>query len=332
MTRQNRVGGQRVRLLRNTQAKSVSGVSFGPEGMTLVAGGSGGFDVWDLAASSHAFIPSHAVKYLYGCVYDPLGRWVYISDYRGKFRLLPVDGQASRPTPGSPHVRHVTSFDLTPDGEKLVMNRGGGGLNRVECWKIRPAGSFVAMWSIRDGKPVDPDEPYLLNQAKWFTNGVAIGRDGNLVATAESRSFGSSGPEPLIVLRNGANGKAIAEFGKSVTSFDTRLATAPNSKAIYVWDNRVLERWDITAGQCTRRIPAPGRGHFKGLGVHPSGRVVITVSGDGQARYWDPVDLSLIRAVKCGAGKLHSLALSRDGTMAAAGGDAGQVAHWEVEV
>jgi len=321
-----------VRLLRNRNARPVGGVSFGPGGLTLIAGGSGGFDVWELATSSRTFVPSHAVKYLYGCVNDPLGRWVYISDYLGGFRLLPLDGQEARPAPGSPHQRHVTSFDLTPDGGQLVMNRGGAGLNRVECWKIRPAGAFVSMWSICDGKPINPDEPYLFNQATWFTNGVAIGRDGKTVATAESRSAGSSGIEPLIVLRHGASGKAIAELGKSATSFDTRLAVAPDGHAVYAWNNRVLERWDLTVGRRTQKLPSPGRGHFRGLAVHPSGRVVLTISGDGQARYWDPFDLSPIRAVKCGAGKLHSVAVSRDGTMAAAGGDKGQVVLWDFEI
>src|SRR4051812_33683035 len=65
--------GVAVRVLQNTQARPVAGVSFGPGGRTLVAGGSGGYDVWDLATGAHAFAPSHAAKDLYGCVYDPLG-------------------------------------------------------------------------------------------------------------------------------------------------------------------------------------------------------------------------------------------------------------------
>src|SRR5262249_56609771 len=143
-----RDGVTAVRLFRNTMARPVGGVSFGPGGLTLVAGGSGGFDIWELATSTHTFVASHAVKYLYGCVHDPLGRWVYLSDYLGGFRLLPLAGHEARPAPGSPPEPHGTSFDLTPDGGQLVMNRGGAGSNRVECWKIRPAGSFGPVWSL----------------------------------------------------------------------------------------------------------------------------------------------------------------------------------------
>ena len=56
------------------------------------------------------------------------------------------------------------------------------------------------------------------------------------------------------------------------------------------------------------------------------------MSGDGQARYWDPVDLALVRSIKCQAGKLHSVAISPVGNLAAAGGDKGQVVLWDVEV
>jgi WD40 repeat protein len=179
---------------------------------------------------------------------------------------------------------------------------------------------------------VDPDEPYLLNHASWFTNGVATARDGKTVATAESRSTRSSGGEPLVVLRDGAAGRAVAELGRSETSFDTRLAFAPDGRAVFAWDDRVLERWDVSAGRRTSRLPAPGRAYFRGLAVHPSGQLLVTVSGDGQARYYDPADLAPVRTLKWGVGKLHSVALSPDGTLAAAGGDKGQVVVWDVDV
>ncbi len=321
-----------MRVLQNTQARQVGGLSFGPGGRTLVAGGSGGYDIWDLTTASHAFVASHSVRYLYGCVYDPLGRWFYVSDHLGGFRLLPFDGNKSRPVPGSPHERHVTSFDLTPDGQRLVMNRGGAGSNRVECWDVRAPESFELMWSLRNGEPVDASEPHFFNRATWSTNGVAIARDGKTIATAESRSAGASGVKPLVVLRNGATGRAIADLGRSETSFDTRLAFAPDGRALFTWDDRVLERWDAAAGRQTGRLMAPGRAHFRGLAVHPSGRLLVTVSGDGQARYWEPADLSPVRALKWGIGKLHAVAISADGTLAAAGGDKGHVVVWDMEV
>jgi WD40 repeat protein len=88
----------------------------------------------------------------------------------------------------------------------------------------------------------------------------------------------------------------------------------------------------VAAGRRTGRLPAPGRAYFRGLAAHPSGRILVTASGDGLARYWDPADLSLIRALKLGAGKLHSVAASPNGTLATAGGDKGLLVVWEVEI
>jgi WD40 repeat protein len=172
----------------------------------------------------------------------------------------------------------------------------------------------------------------LLNEATWGTNGVATARDGQTIATAENRSAGASGVNPLVVLRNGATGRAVTELGRSETSFDTRLAFASDGQALFTWDDRVLERWDAVAARQAGRLPAPGRAYFRGLVVHPSGRLLVTVSGDGQARYWEPADLSPIRVLKWGIGKLHAVAVSADGTLAAAGGDKGQVVVWDVEV
>jgi len=72
-----------MRLLQNTQTRPVLGVGFGPDGRTLVAGGSGGFDVWDVAASAHTFVATAESSILWAFVLDPLGRWLYFSGNRG---------------------------------------------------------------------------------------------------------------------------------------------------------------------------------------------------------------------------------------------------------
>jgi WD40 repeat protein len=190
----------------------------------------------------------------------------------------------------------------------------------------------MATWSIRDGESIAPDEPIFFNQATWFTNGVAIDHSGKTVATAESRRDDSPRVAPMIVIRDGASGDAVAELGETAASAQTRLAFAPDGRALYAWDNRLLERWDLTSGSLSKQLEAPGRAYFQGLAVHPAGRILITVAGDGQARYWDPVDLSPRTAFNLKVGKLHAVAISPDGMMAAAGADKGKVVIWDVDV
>jgi WD40 repeat protein len=316
-----------MQILRNTMARPVVGVSFGP-GQSLIAGGSGGYDFWDLTSASREFLPSHAVKYLYGCTLDPRGGCAYVTDYIGGFRILTPRADAALPAPGSSHDRHVTSFDLTRDGKRLIMSRGGAGANRVECWKVPRPGAFMPLWSLRNGKPVPMDDPHYHGSAKWFTNGVAISRNGKTLVTAETRS-GASGNNPLVVLRDAGTGKSIAELGRSSTSFQARPDFAPDGHAVYLWEERLLERWDLKAGRCTQQLPAGARAYFRGLAVHPAGRTLIVVSGDGQVRYLNAVDLSVLRTIKCGIGKLHAVAVSLDGAKVAVGGEKGQLAVWD---
>jgi WD40 repeat protein len=324
------LGERLVQVLQNTIARPVTGVSFTQAGRTLVAGGSGGIHVWNLATATHTFIASHAVKYLFGFICDPAGRWVYVSDYIAGFRLVPLLTHDAIPVPGSPDETHVRAFDLTPNGKRLILSRGGGTDNRVECWNVRPTGALSPAWSLLDGKSIPSDEPYLLNQSKWNTNGVAIFPNGKTIAAAENRATSISGECPLIALRDGSTGKIIADLGPSDVGFDTRLAAAPDGRAVYVWDTTALERWDVKAGKRTAHIPAAGRA-FQGLAIHPTRRVVITVSSDGNARTWDPLDLTLLDTLKVSATKLHSLAINSTGTLAAAGGEKGQVFVWDLD-
>jgi WD40 repeat protein len=176
---------------------------------------------------------------------------------------------------------------------------------------------------------VDPDAPYLLNEAACTVDGVAISPDSSVVATAETWPNRTS---YHLVLRDGGTGRSVADLGELATGFKVRLAFAADGRALFAHDERVLERWDLAAGRRTGQLSAPGRAYFQGLAMHPSGGLLVTVSGDGQARYWNPVDLSLVRTLKWGVGKLRAVGINQDGTLAAAGGEKGQVIIWDMEV
>ncbi|HZZ80589.1 MAG TPA: WD40 repeat domain-containing protein [Gemmataceae bacterium] len=313
-----------MQILRNTVTRPVTGVAFGGRDRILVAGGSGGFDVRNLASETKTFISSHAVKYLFGCACDPAGRRMYVSDYLQGFRIVELASGACLPVPGA-NDTHTRSFDLAHDGKQLLMSRGGYRSNRVECWSIRPNGFETIAWTLRNGEPTEPDSWNLVAE-KWTTNDVCLNPAGDTLATSESRSAVGGDGNPLIVIRQLVDGAVVAELGNTDTGYSTDLAFAADGQVVYAWDSRTLERWDIKKAKRTHRLLSPGRGSFTGLAIHPS--VVITIAGDGHARYWQPEDLSPLGALKCGIGKLHSVAVSRDSKLIAAGGDKGQVALW----
>jgi len=56
-----------------------------------------------------------------------------------------------------------------------------------------------------------------------------------------------------------------------------------------------------------------------------------TAGADQTARTWDLADLRQTRALKWTVGKLSSVAISPDSTLAAAGGEKGQVILWDID-
>src|SRR4051812_12336834 len=111
-----------MRILQNTRKTwPVVGVAFGPGGGSLVAGGSGGFDVWALAAGTHRFINSHETQTVWAFALDPGGRRLFYSDWRGGFRLYDLRRGAYRPLPED---NHVVSAAIGPDGSRAALSRG----------------------------------------------------------------------------------------------------------------------------------------------------------------------------------------------------------------
>lgn len=245
-----------------------------------------------------------------------------MSDSQNGFQILTPAGDAL------PHLSedppHVRAFDLSPDGRRLVMSRGGGGSNSTECWDIRPSGAFALLWAQCDGTPFDPVQtPWC--RSRWSIDGVALSPDGKRVLVAEDRT--SASRFPSIVLRDAKNGRELADLGRSKGSFATRLRFAANGKAAFACDDALLERWDIAKKSCSHTAAAPPNRRMVAFAVGKHG--VFTAAGKNIYR-WNPDDLTLEDTLSPDIGKVHSLAIGARGKRIAAGGDKGQIAVWDL--
>jgi WD40 repeat protein len=313
-----------MRLLQNTQTRPVIGVGFGPDGKTLVAGGSGGFDVWDLPAG-HTFVAVPESRDVFAFALDPLGRWFYFSEYQGGCSLYDLTSGEARRFPGDDH--HVISVAAAPDGRRVAISRGGVGNNRLECWAIARGGRLRLAWHV-------PAPSELTSFPGLGFESLAFHPGGETVAALEQRP----GPTPrrprrLLVLRDAAGGaeQAASGFDVEPSPLFFRTAFTPDGQRLLTWDPQQFTFWDPASGAQVGRGRGPGRANLNGLAVHPSGRFFLTAAGDGHARYWDARTLKQTRALHWKIGKLYSVAFSRDGMLAAAGGDKGQVVVWDVD-
>jgi WD40 repeat protein len=162
-------------------------------------------------------------------------------------------------------------------------------------------------------------------------HGLTFAPDGRTLASVEARPGpGRARPVCPIILKNAATGKVRAEFGSVPLTVGFEMRFTPDGKRLIAWQEQWIEVWDAVARKRVGKLVPPGRAYFRGLAVHPSGQFFATVGSDGHTRYWHPITLHQIQALKWTVGKLHSVAFSSDGYLGAAGGPKGQVVVWDV--
>ncbi len=309
-----------MKILQNKVARSVYRLSFG--GRKLVTGGSGGIDTWDLTTEEHTHIPSPDVtNYIFVCECDPLGRWFYLSDNLGG-RMVPLTGQGEQRLPGPSGHQHLTTLAVSADGAHLLASWR----IRLEAWATA-TDPFTPVWGCCNGPRIDPREDTPPQIHSWIFWAVALTRDGGMAAAVEIRR---PDPDRILALRDGNSGELLRDLGSIRDPTKYRLTFTPNGKTLLGYDERTITLWDTATGSQIGQF-SPGRAKLHGLAVHPSGRFFVTVGADRTARTWDLASLRQTEALKWTVGKLSSVALSPDGTLAAAGGEKGQVVLWDID-
>lgn len=305
-------------LLQHPIARDVLALTFAPGGRTLFAGVNGGFAVWDLDTGECSLTPiRHSTRY-WGFATDPLGRGLHVA----------ADGYQFYPPPYREFRRlagvlahddfrgdnHVTSLALSWDGSRLAVSRGILAVNRLERWDIGADGQMNLAWS----RPANP--------GVMFAN-VAL-HPACTYLTASDRGWTSSGPLHLLA---GDGGADLGVFADTGGDRDMRPTFTPDGRYLLIGGELEVSVWDYTTRSRLGTAPRYGQSKFSGLAIHPSSAFFATSAGDRCVRYWSLPDCRPRAVLKWDIGKLHSVALSREGMLGAAGGQKGQVVVWDVE-
>ncbi len=223
----------------------------------------------------------------------------------------------------------ATGFQLGPAvrvacaGNGVFSTHGhkpGTAHQSVVCWRPTGRGAFGVSWSI-------DIENYLM--------AIAASSDGRFVATTEYILESGSGRNvPALVIRDATTGEVRHEITNQVLPWGIRdrLRFSPDGSRVMAVRDDAVNLWDTATGKHAARLPVPNISLSTDAVFHPSGRWILTSGIDARVRVWDADQLTEVNAFQWGVGTLRSVAVGADGTVAAAGGEDGNIVVWDLDL
>ena len=86
----------------------------------------------------------------------------------------------------------------------------------------------------------------------------------------------------------------------------------------------------IGPGSCI--LKNDGRQWYTAIAFHPSGRFLAATSNDATVKLYDTDTWQVAKTFTWNIGRLRSVAFSPDGSLAAVGGDSGQIVVWDMDL
>lgn len=299
-----------------------------PDGAFVAAGGGPhGLQVWDLRTGERWPPYGRAFR----CTGGPVGFHptapVLFTQAGGELGVVETDTRKAAGVP-APGGGTVALFAPVPGGGKLVAFHpwrpdSPAGLYRLVEW--RPGKPPRAGWS---AKP----EPLPAPSRRSFVP-VAVRADpgGEWFVTVDA-VFAGGATKPVRATMRGVKTGRVVGTKRLTAGARAVAAVGPGGRVVLV-RNAELVVWDAADPKAKDRVvKTPSRAGPTALAFHPSGRVLAAAFPDGGVTFYDADSWRPLTAFAWGVGKLGSVAFSPDGALAAAGGDAGKVVVWDVDL
>lgn len=230
--------------------------------------------------------------------------------------LWPLDGgPAVDLVRGVYHTEHLV---FTPDGREVV---GTGDLNTpLRRWGVPGGAAVPGGWAE--------------STTSWeYAVPFCFHPDGSVLATL-SPLLGDKGPQlgPAVFLRASATGQQVARLTPDPgrTPPPARLAFSPDGKVLAGVCGVSVVLWDVDAREQIARRKPNGK-LVNALAFTPDGQRLLTAGNDESIRVWVAPTWAEATGYAWKVGKLGCVAVSADGTLAAAGGSTGKVVVWDLD-
>jgi WD40 repeat protein len=311
-----------MRVLRAADGE-VLRLGFSPAGDALAAAVlDQGVYLWNLASGSAAAargrqVDGDTIAQTHDLTFSPDGRFVY---WFGAHGLRSYDREtrlATKVRLGTPGLVFATS--RTPDGRRMLTQHSFPE-PALTGWHAGDEG-WVCEWS------VSTERLSVHNQTICPTGRrVAL-----LVRPIRSPRWWDT---PIrLELRSAVNGALITtgEYPHYSQECDA-LTFAPDGSQLVAVHKTTLLVWPVPELGGPRVVRNDTRKHFTAAAYHPSGRYLFATSNDATAHVFETATWTRVARFSWNVGRLRSVAVSPDGSLAAAGTDSGEVVVWDVDV
>lgn len=283
---------------------------------------------------------------VYGLAFTPDGRLLTCSSDR-LIRLWDIGSQTEQRRWGC--EKGTCSLAVNPDGRfyawggsnEVVVWRAEGARNPLICYRgcwalaFSPSGRRLvgagsgwswSAWAMPSGKP-------LMGVAPIDGDSIAYHPDGKQLATVVAvydDEDEHKEPTRCVRLLAAATGKERALLTPSKSKGGGPLTFSPDGRYLASVHAEAVIVWDVdTRTEIARR--APNRKEMKGVAFTADSKRLLTAGHDELVRVWAASNWDEVTSFAWKIGRVKCLTVSRDGTLAAAGGDRGKVVVWDLD-
>jgi WD40 repeat protein len=289
-----------------TALQRVNRLVFSPDSRFLaIAGGSPLLELVELATGAVRNYPNISPFSLESAWFNPEGT-LYVAMWNRIFEVTGLDDTNAAGTPVGDSLGGP--IGLSPDG-RFALSRSGDRSN-------------LKLHLIEFGRK--PRKRWSLDTPGVFNNFAAIAPDGSRLVTVRQ--------DDTFIERSMKTGEALRQYPNTImirsfafTADGSRIVARTRTGSPYIWDDGDLARKP-------RRMNVKHKRNITGMAVHPNGRLALLSTKDGPVAVGDIGKTQTDRAFDWSIGSTESVAISRDGLMAATVGEGGQVVVWDLDL
>jgi WD40 repeat protein len=174
---------------------------------------------------------------------------------------------------------------------------------------------------------------WTVSTADIAVESLTLSADGRKFALAVRSTLGERWMENELQVEvwDGATGGFLGK-GDYAYGYAPVLLFSPEASQLVGINDMTLLVWSVLQLGQPHLVRNDSRKDFTAIAYHPSGHRLFATSNDATAHVFDTATWERVARFTWQIGKLKAIAVSPDGTLAAAGGENGDIVIWDVDL